>query len=291
LEAELRNLGMEETRSLVESMSEIWEEGGWSVSATAPGRFVVVCRNVEDELPEGHPPQEADLRDYGYFLPRHRDGQQLRDLLERSHACLSEHSVNEVRLDLGENPANGFWIWGGGRPHRPPPKTSEGDRRIGVLSHSRLALGLAELLEIDRVEMKNPWTMEREERDTFAGEVLAPAIARFDFLLVYIEAPFDYGRYGSGADKVRSIELLDQMIVESLNVYTHSVDASRVIITTDTTISSRTSTWEPGDLPFILAGEDVSADGVTHWDESDCREGSLGHVYVNELERILRSTF
>ena len=43
----------------------------------------------------------------------------VRGLIGRAEGLLAEHEVNTVRIDLGENPANGIWIWGGGSSPEP----------------------------------------------------------------------------------------------------------------------------------------------------------------------------
>lgn len=53
-------------------------------------------------------------------LPTGQGSPLLRDLMERSREILGAEPINQVKIDLQENPANMIWLWGGGKLERPP---------------------------------------------------------------------------------------------------------------------------------------------------------------------------
>ncbi|HEX9780299.1 MAG TPA: hypothetical protein VGB20_03715 [bacterium] len=53
-------------------------------------------------------------------LPRGAIGRTLAALVEQAGRILEQHPVNRVRIDLGENPANLIWLWGGSASSGPP---------------------------------------------------------------------------------------------------------------------------------------------------------------------------
>ncbi|MFL7809596.1 MAG: hypothetical protein AB8I80_13245, partial [Anaerolineae bacterium] len=65
----------------------------------------------------------------------------LEEVLERSNEVLLKQTLNDVRLDLGENPANAVWLWGGGLLGCGVPSSPVCDARIDgfVLTQSALA--------------------------------------------------------------------------------------------------------------------------------------------------------
>ena len=66
--------------------------------------------------------------------PRGPGAEVIRRLMEQAGQMLEEHDINQVRVDLGENPANGIWIWGGGRPTALPwvPAGQAGPHQAGI---------------------------------------------------------------------------------------------------------------------------------------------------------------
>jgi len=56
-------------------------------------------------------------------LPDGLVGDTLRAIIEEASELLEEHPVNRVRVDLGENPANLLWLWGGA-PVEPHPASA-----------------------------------------------------------------------------------------------------------------------------------------------------------------------
>ena len=77
-----------------------------------------------------------------------KTGEALRQMMEQAAALLESHSVNRVRIDLGENPANLLWLWGPARIE--PQKTFT--ERVGLsgamISRNFLLQGLARLLSL-----------------------------------------------------------------------------------------------------------------------------------------------
>ena len=71
-------------------------------------------------LEAGHhaavPPPEVLLGSaWSRSLPRDSRREPLERLITEASQLLESHPVNRVRIDLGENPANLLWLWGGGQ--------------------------------------------------------------------------------------------------------------------------------------------------------------------------------
>lgn len=77
-------------------------------------------------------------------------------------ACLEQHEINRVRIDLGENPCNGVWIWGNGKPLDLPSLRSKGYGRVLLAGGGPIVGGLARALGADRAETIEPG---REDHD------------------------------------------------------------------------------------------------------------------------------
>lgn len=71
-------------------------------------------------------------------------------------ACLESHEINRVRIDLGENPCNGVWIWGNGKPADLPSLRSKGHARALLAGGGPIVRGLARAIGADRAETIEP---------------------------------------------------------------------------------------------------------------------------------------
>jgi 2,3-bisphosphoglycerate-independent phosphoglycerate mutase len=61
----------------------------------------------------------------------------------------------------------------------------------------------------------------------------------------------------------------------------------RLLLLPDGAVSSRDQRPAPVDLPLVLAGEGIAADGTRRWDESACARGSLGTIKPSQLIHLL----
>ena len=66
------------------------------------------------------PPHDIFGKKIKDYLPNGRNGQVLKDMMERSSILLPEHPVNKKRIEKGLNPATSIWLWGEGtKPELP----------------------------------------------------------------------------------------------------------------------------------------------------------------------------
>ena len=74
-------------------------------------------------------------------------------LMERAKTILKKHSVNNVRVDLGENPANNIWLWGQGtRPKLPSFKEKFGVEG-SIISAVDLVNGIGKLAGLEVIKV------------------------------------------------------------------------------------------------------------------------------------------
>ena len=73
------------------------------------------------------PPHDITGREFKKYLPKGDDDKFLISLMQEARKLLLTHEINQVRLDLKENPANAIWLWGQGkRPNLPGFKDKYG---------------------------------------------------------------------------------------------------------------------------------------------------------------------
>jgi 2,3-bisphosphoglycerate-independent phosphoglycerate mutase len=206
--------------------------------------------------------------------------------MERSREVLGEHEVNEVRLSLGENPANMIWLWGGGtRPQLPDFSDVWGLSGAMITAVDLLrSIGILAGFEILQV----PGATGYLDTDYAAkGAAAGRALGGVDMVVVHVEAPDEAGHGGKALAKLKSLERIDAEIVGPLSQLARERGDVRVMIAADhaTPIEVRTHTAEP--VPFVLWGPEVQPNGAESFSEAEARRTRLrekrGHRLMSRL--------
>jgi 2,3-bisphosphoglycerate-independent phosphoglycerate mutase len=175
-------------------------------------------------------------------LPRGGVGERLRELMEHASSLLEEHPVNRVRIDLGENPANLAWLWGGAQP-RPPRSLNELTGRSGAVVSSGLLLrGLARVLGLDW----EPAPASLEEASLRrATEGLARLAERRDLVEVHLEINLE-----DPVERQCAMERIDQLLLKPAAELVGRLGSWRLVVVVD-------DRRMKGAIPVIAIGADL----------------------------------
>lgn len=254
-------------------------------------RHLVTIKNALDMKIECTPPHDITGRQIAGYLPVGKGKDLIRSLMSRSQELLESHEINQIRRELGENPATSIWLWGqGGKPKLPSFY-----KRFGVRGSAITAVDL-----IRGISLSIGWSLIEVPGATgyidtnYQGKgqaaVQALDLNEVDLIAVHIEAPDESGHNGNIEAKVKSIEQIDEHIVGPLLDKLRSFDAWRILCLPDhpTPIAKKTHTADP--VPFCMAGTGVVTDRWSVFTENQGRESNLiidpGHEL---MEFFLRS--
>jgi 2,3-bisphosphoglycerate-independent phosphoglycerate mutase len=201
-------------------------------------------------------------------------------VLDESGRVLGRMTVNDVRLDLGENPATHLWLWGGGRFYQPA-------RRTGALcSNSRMAAGLARLLGMQALGLRDPWS--DDAADTLSNvETITAALDAHEFVAIHVEAPREPGDYGAPREKVGLLERLDLTLLAPLLKLVEARAPGRIVLTADNHLAPPGA--EPASrVPVAVWRHGVQLEGAARWDEQACRSGAMGRMGPEDVFEALR---
>ncbi|MCX5670935.1 MAG: cofactor-independent phosphoglycerate mutase [Planctomycetota bacterium] len=158
------------------------------------------------------PPHDIMGQPIKRHLPKGKNARRLKELMDASREVLAEHPINNVRRDLGENPATQVWLWGEGRR---PTLESFAERwhlRGAAITAVDLVRGIAKLVGWDVIEVEGATGYY----DTnYAGKANAAieALKDHDLAVVHVEAPDEAGHNGDAREKVKALEAIDREIV------------------------------------------------------------------------------
>ena len=234
----------------------------------------MVYRGRQELDVECTPPHDILDQSITDHLPRGRGAAALTDLMERSREILADTDINEVRIDLGENPANMIWLWGGGTRPDLPSFARRFGKSGAVVAAVDLVRGIAICLGLHVVNVEGATGYVRTN---FAGkgQGAIDALERHDLVVVHIEAPDEAGHQGDIQAKVDAIEAIDQHIVGPILDCLETYGEHRMLVLPDhpTPIDVRTHVREP--VPFAYCGSDIDEPSTRLYTEANAAETGL----------------
>lgn len=246
----------------------VWKNGAVGQKLVPP--HDILGKRIKDYLPQG---DKA-----GIFI----------EIMKRANAFLEQHPVNIARVKKGLRPANGAWFWGEGqKPHLPLFEEKFGLKGVMVSAVDLLkGIGLcAGLQVVDIPGATGNLNTNYEGKVAAAIEALQNGC---DFAYVHIEAPDECGHRGEIANKIKSIEYIDQRVVKPLlEELQRMKEPYQIMILPDhpTPVAIRTHTAEP--VPYLIYRSDKEENGVDSytekWAEQTGRYVQYGHKLLQKF--------
>jgi 2,3-bisphosphoglycerate-independent phosphoglycerate mutase len=235
------------------------------------------------------PPHDIPGKDIRSFLPKGKeDADILLNLIEKSKQVLENHSINQVRVDLKENPANMIWLWGQGTKPNLPPFSQKFGMEGSIISAVDLVNGIGRLAGLDIIDVPGA-TGYYDTNYLGKAEYALKSLKKKDFVYIHIEAPDEAGHNGDMKAKIEAIERIDRDIVGTILNHFGEHDSVRILLLPDhpTPVNRRTHTNDP--VGFILFGEGIDPDGSQEYTEKAAREKGLKFNTAHELtERFIK---
>jgi 2,3-bisphosphoglycerate-independent phosphoglycerate mutase len=276
-ESRVSGLSLDETKWLTEALTEAMAGENIKLSVVGTGRVSVMFEKLNGEVDPGIFPdvgtpvesgETKSVNNRPLFMARFAD-------------VLAAQSINDVRLDLNENPANMLWLWAGGPPVTVTRPFTGAPVKAAMVTNSPLARGLARLCGMKVFDLGDVWS-ELAQPELIETATLANCMAAHDLTVVYVEAPFEAGSYGTPAEKVKALDRLDIYVLSRVMEAAQRGSETKILLTAlpEDGVGMETT-------PMLLCGSQVMADTVTRWDESVCNEGAMGQLAASRcLSRL-----
>ena len=268
-------IGGTEAAEIMRALNErVATEGLRFYPCTSYRNLLVVSGGGNLEV-ECTPPQTIWNQAIAAHLPRGRDAGRFRSIMERAAALLADHEINEVRRDLGENPATGIWLWGQGPPvNLPSFRECFGLEGGAAIAAADLVRGLAISIGFRVIDVPAATgSLDTDYRGK--GNAAVAALDDHDLVLVHVSAPDEAGHLGSVAEKVHSIEQIDEHVVGPVLDRIRSFDHWKIMVVPGhpTPVGRRVHTAAPS--PFCVAGDAVHAVLARSFSEANAQLSDL----------------
>ena len=229
-----------------------------------------------------HAPHDISGQSIKKNLPKGNGADIIIKLMQDSREILRTHEINQVRLDLKENPANMIWLWGQGlKPNMPGFKNKFG-LSGSVISAVDLIKGLGRILGLEVINV--PGATGYYDTD-YSGKAKAAidSLQNNDFVFVHVEAPDEAGHNGDLREKLTAIERFDQLVVGPFLEYCKNRGDFRVMVLPDhsTPLSLRTHTSEA--VPFAIYGKNIPKGEFLNYSEKEAQKSKIYFDYGYQL--------
>lgn len=220
------------------------------------------------------PPHDIIGKSISRYLPQGRGSDLIIKLMQDSIKVLQEHEINQVRVDLKENPANMIWLWGQGKKPNMPQFLERFGLKGAVISAVDLLKGAGRVLGLEVINV--PTATGYYDTD-YEGK--AKAALRFlekgDFVFLHVEAPDEAGHNGDLREKILAIERFDSLVVGTIMHAYRRKKNFRLLVLPDhaTPLSVKTHTPEP--VCFGMYGKDVAAGNFAAYSEKEAQKSNL----------------
>ncbi|OQX81129.1 MAG: cofactor-independent phosphoglycerate mutase [Candidatus Omnitrophica bacterium 4484_70.1] len=207
------------------------------------------------------------------YFPQGKNSSRLIKLMQESLSLLSEHQINKVRIDLGENPANMIWLWGcGGKPQMELFE-EKFNLKGAVISAVDLIKGIGKIVGLKVLNVKGA-TGYYDTNYKGKAEAALEVLDEVDFVFIHIEATDEASHNGDLRMKIICIERIDKLVVGTILQGLKGKDF-RILIVPDhpTPISKRTHTDEP--VPFLIYGKGIEEAICSGYCEGEAQGSSL----------------
>ena len=184
------------------------------------------------------PPEGVVGHAWRRALPRHTMSKRVAGLIEASIPFLDHHEINKVRVDLGENPANMIWLWGGCGAVAVPSFSTKTGLSGALIARGFPSRGLAHLLSLKWHD--GPARLD-ESGVRHVHRALTQALASHDVVSVHL--PIDQH---DPVERQCLMDRLDQLLVSPLTEHLMGHEEFRCVIAIEDRVSSTT--------PFVAAG-------------------------------------
>jgi 2,3-bisphosphoglycerate-independent phosphoglycerate mutase len=246
--------------------------------------LMVVKNGVQDklQLTRCRPPHDISGQSISANLPQGEGAEFLTKLMQDSRQVLEKHEINQVRLDLNENPANMIWLWGQGEKPAFPAFKDKYGLSGGVISAVDLIKGLGRIIGLEPINVPGATGYYDTDYEGKAKAALK-CLKKNNFVFVHVEAPDEAGHNGDLREKILAIERFDQLVVGTILEALKDKEDFRVLVLPDHATPVSIKTHARDVVLFGMYGKGIAQKNFAGYSEKDAQGSELFFEKGHEL--------
>ncbi|MDO8730387.1 MAG: cofactor-independent phosphoglycerate mutase [Candidatus Omnitrophota bacterium] len=229
------------------------------------------------------PPHDIAGWNISDHWPKGPAAKRLIGIMESSRKILTGHEVNQVRVDLKENPANMIWLWGQGTKAHIPTYQERWGMTGAVISAVDLVKGAGKLAGLEVIDVPGATGYYDTNYEGKAKAALK-SLKKKDVAYLHVEAADEAGHNGDLRQKISAIENFDRLVVGTILEHAHTLGDVRILVIPDhpTPVEKRAHSSDP--VPFVIWGQGIAASDAAGYGESLAKSSGW---FVEEAHEIL----
>jgi len=250
------HVSRDEARLLLASLAEGIADPDLVFVAGDGWRNLLVWRGARDVRVRTVPPFEVVGKALRPALPRGTGIGRLLAVIERSAEILGGHEVNELRRDLGENPATLVWPWGSGVTVPLPDFEARTGKAAAVVAVNPAVRGAAILQRIECLPAEGATGLADTNLHAKVRAAL-DALGERDLVYLHVDALAACSHARDFVAKVEALERLDGYVFGPLIEALGAVGDARLVVIAGEGVSAETGRVLSDPVPFALHGPGV----------------------------------
>jgi 2,3-bisphosphoglycerate-independent phosphoglycerate mutase len=272
-----------EAAEIIKTVQEHFGNDIFTFYAGVSYRHCLVWNNGTIELGNMTPPHDIANRVIGEYLSTADMATELIRMMRESYELLKDHPVNVKRISEGKRPANSIWLWGEGTKPRLELFKDLYALDGSIISAVDLLRGIGKCAGMSAPEVEGATGY----LDTnFTGKYQA-AVDELksgkDFVYIHVEAPDECGHRNEPENKVRAIELIDELILGPLIAELEKFDDYAIMALPDHPTPIVTQTHAPDPVPFAIYRKGDNSQGIDTLNEETAKQTGIFYESGREL--------
>ncbi len=232
------------------------------------------------------PPHDITGRKITEYLGANENGAKLIDMMKRSYDLLKHHPVNLKRMEKGLRPANSLWFWGEGVRKDLMPFEKKYGLKGAMISAVDLLKGIGKFTGMEVINVPGATGYIDTNFSGKADAAINALKNGNDFVYIHVEAPDECGHRFEIENKVKSIELIDKLILGPILKAFEGEDI-KILICPDhpTPLALKTHTNAP--VPYLIYDSRKKNNGVDRFDEESAEKTGvfvkIGHTLMDRF--------
>lgn len=252
------------------------EKAGLSINLGNSFRHIAVQKGAEIKGIKMIPPHDHLGEVIGPLLPSGcENAATLTALMQKAHAILDHHPLNEKLRAAGKMPANAVWFWAEGSAAAMPNFVQAYGEEGGVVSAVPLCHGIAALTGLEPIHVEGA----TGEIDTNLENKVAAAVGvleKHNFVCLHFEAPDECTHNGDLKGKIQGIEWLDSRVVAPLTkAFAEHGWEYRMLILSDHKTLTSTRGHDGDPVPYMIYDSRRDTDCGLSYTEKNGEKGPL----------------
>lgn len=265
------DISTEEAHAIIASVRERFANEKYDFYAGVSYRHCLMVHHGTMDLGKMTPPHDISGRVIGEYLSDSPNAAPLIAMMRESCELLRDHPVNKARIAAGKRPANAIWFWGEGTCTALPSFEELYGLKGTIISAVDLLGGIGFLAGMHTPKVPGATGYIDTNFKGKAETAVAEWQSGQDLVYLHFEAPDECGHRNEPENKVRSIELIDSIVLPIILDYLEKQGDYKVLLLPDHPTPIVTMTHASDPVPYLMFSSRNPQAGVASIDEESAK--------------------